>query len=169
VPIISTSPEPMVTARLGQMVTLSPRRLAEQPLRPLRLGGRRRPRRQGRSPAVPSSESDNSVLSYRRQARRSGPGPGRCEPGVTAATVRVAWAAAAACPAPARPGGLGATVRQSSGAGDSMIGHRRSRGRGPRAAARAGGPRSRSRVSVSAAAATVTVTTHEPESRRLAR
>jgi hypothetical protein len=36
-PIISTSPEPMVTARLGQMVTLSPRRLgvtvAEQPLR----------------------------------------------------------------------------------------------------------------------------------------
>jgi hypothetical protein len=33
VPIISTSPETMVTARLGQMVTLSPRRLAEQPLR----------------------------------------------------------------------------------------------------------------------------------------
>ena len=33
VPIMSTSPEPMVTARLGQMVTLSPRRLAEQPLR----------------------------------------------------------------------------------------------------------------------------------------
>jgi hypothetical protein len=32
-PIISTSPEPMVTARLGQVVTLSPRRLAEQPLR----------------------------------------------------------------------------------------------------------------------------------------
>ena len=33
VPIIATSPEPMATARLGQMVTLSPRRLAEQPLR----------------------------------------------------------------------------------------------------------------------------------------
>jgi hypothetical protein len=35
VPIISTlaSPEPMVAARLGQMVTLSPRWLAEQPLR----------------------------------------------------------------------------------------------------------------------------------------
>jgi hypothetical protein len=33
VPILSTCPEPMVTARLGQMVTLSPRRLAEQPLR----------------------------------------------------------------------------------------------------------------------------------------
>jgi hypothetical protein len=34
-PIISTSPDPMATARLGQMVTLSPRRLAEhwQPLR----------------------------------------------------------------------------------------------------------------------------------------
>jgi hypothetical protein len=33
VPIIATSPEPMATAQLGQMVTLSPRRLAEQPLR----------------------------------------------------------------------------------------------------------------------------------------
>jgi hypothetical protein len=33
VPIIATSPEPMAAARLGQMVTLSPRRLAEQPLR----------------------------------------------------------------------------------------------------------------------------------------
>jgi hypothetical protein len=35
VPFISTSSEPMVTTRLGQMVTLSPRcrRLAEQPLR----------------------------------------------------------------------------------------------------------------------------------------
>jgi hypothetical protein len=32
--IISTSQEPMVTARLGQMVTLSPRRLLEQQLRP---------------------------------------------------------------------------------------------------------------------------------------
>ena len=31
--IIATSPELMATARLGQMVTLSPRRLAEQPLR----------------------------------------------------------------------------------------------------------------------------------------
>jgi hypothetical protein len=40
----------MVTARLGQMVTLSPRRLAEQPLRRRRrsdgrLGGEVRPRR----------------------------------------------------------------------------------------------------------------------------
>jgi hypothetical protein len=33
VPIVATSPEPMVTARLGQIATLSPRRLAEQPLR----------------------------------------------------------------------------------------------------------------------------------------
>jgi hypothetical protein len=33
VPIKATSPEPMATARFGQMVTLSPRRLAEQPLR----------------------------------------------------------------------------------------------------------------------------------------
>ena len=33
VPIIATGPEPMATARLGQMVTVSPRRLAEQPLR----------------------------------------------------------------------------------------------------------------------------------------
>ena len=33
VPIISTSPEPMVTARLEQMATLSPRRLAEQPFK----------------------------------------------------------------------------------------------------------------------------------------
>jgi hypothetical protein len=33
VPIIATSPEPMATAPLGQMVTLSPCRLAEQPLR----------------------------------------------------------------------------------------------------------------------------------------
>jgi hypothetical protein len=33
VPIIATSPEPRAAARLGQMATLSPRRLAEQPLR----------------------------------------------------------------------------------------------------------------------------------------
>jgi hypothetical protein len=57
VPIIATSPEPMATARLGQMVTLGPRRLAEQPLRSVAAslaaarpggGGPRPPRRRRR-------------------------------------------------------------------------------------------------------------------------
>jgi hypothetical protein len=39
VPIIATSLEPMVTARLGQMVTLSPRRLAEQPFKMITVTG----------------------------------------------------------------------------------------------------------------------------------
>jgi hypothetical protein len=77
VPIIATSPEPMATARLGQMVTLSPRRLAEQPLR--RACRRaaalaaalqsRRHRNRDRPPPVMRSPPSRSLP---RQPRRSG-------------------------------------------------------------------------------------------------
>jgi hypothetical protein len=54
--IISASPEPMVTARLGQMVTLSPRRLVEQPLRRLSGWPQAQPEGPGQAPGPPEPE-----------------------------------------------------------------------------------------------------------------
>jgi hypothetical protein len=85
VPIIATSPEPMATARLGQMVTLSPRRLAEQPLRracrraaalAAALQSRRHRNRDRPPPVMPVRSPPSRSLP--RQPRRSGfRGPGK--------------------------------------------------------------------------------------------
>jgi hypothetical protein len=90
VPIIAaTSPEPMATARLGQMVTLSPRRLAEQPLRGVLAGPPGRQDRDSRrlaSEAYPSRSIGPGFLSRRvsRPPGRFHTGPGQSRPLVPA-------------------------------------------------------------------------------------
>jgi hypothetical protein len=72
-PIIATSPEPMATARLEQMVTLIPRRLAEQTLRAAAA-----------APSGPAAASESGTVTV------TGPGP----PAASSQALRVRLAAA---------------------------------------------------------------------------
>ena len=82
VPIIATSPEPMATARLGQMVTLSLRRLAEQPgsvitqysepeTLTVTTGHRDGRHGRGRAPAAPAAAASPAIKSRRVMSHRS--------------------------------------------------------------------------------------------------